>query len=187
MLNNGSQMQIRLFSDEKDAQSDGVEQQEAAAAVEDDADAAEEPAVAKNDQAETAKAEEAAQADEVEQFEGQVLEPLADTTGVQFHALLPNENFTFITSDYFDASLTDCQPPHPGNRKVKMVVKLEGIDLPAENQETLHKLCGPRYNKGKNILTLVCDQYTTKAKNQKVLIDLFRDIVEASKQTYADS
>lgn len=106
----------------------------------------------------------------------------------EYHPLLKKENFTFIVRDHFEpaSSYDDDSPQHPGNRKVKLHVQLGSIDLPAENLDTLAKLCGPRFCPQSKVLKLVCEDYPNKAQNQKALLELFGRIVDASKLTYEE-
>jgi hypothetical protein len=115
------------------------------------------------------------------------LEPFAELPR-EIHPLVPRKQFTFIFRDYFEpiSAYNAMNINIPGNRKVKMMVNMNGADLSSDNMDTLAKLCGPRYCVLKKKLTLVSEEYQTKWQNQKAVIDLFRDIIEASQLSYAE-
>lgn len=77
---------------------------------------------------------------------------------------------------------------HPVNRKAKCMVYLrelqEQTGLTDEALQLIARVCGPRYNANKGLLTLVSEKYSMREENRRHIMEMLAQLVSEGHQAF---
>ncbi|KAL2652618.1 hypothetical protein R1flu_020746 [Riccia fluitans] len=72
---------------------------------------------------------------------------------------------------------------HPANRKVKVSVYVEELELNPLQREKLLAMVGKRYNPHKDELTIVSERFEAREENRKDVLRILLSLIEEAKKT----